>query len=104
VPSFLCSEGLGAWVAYATIAGRMRATFIHGQIFVRLTRVFVEGELQSGSVVELPRETGAHLAKVCARAAATKLSSSMATGVIHRRHREGARLAASAPRSVLRAA
>jgi len=26
--------------------------------------VFVEGELQSGSVVELPRETGAHLAKV----------------------------------------
>jgi 16S rRNA (uracil1498-N3)-methyltransferase len=31
---------------------------------VRLTRVFVEGELQSGSVVELPRETGAHLAKV----------------------------------------
>lgn len=32
--------------------------------FVRLTRVFVEGELQSGSVVELPRETGAHLAKV----------------------------------------
>jgi 16S rRNA (uracil1498-N3)-methyltransferase len=32
--------------------------------YVRLTRVFVEGELQSGSVVELPRETGAHLAKV----------------------------------------
>ena len=31
---------------------------------VRLTRVFLEGELQSGSVVELPRETGAHLAKV----------------------------------------
>ncbi len=31
---------------------------------MRLTRVFVEGELQSGSVVELPRETGAHLAKV----------------------------------------
>ena len=31
---------------------------------VRLTRVFVEGELQSGGVVELPRETGAHLAKV----------------------------------------
>jgi 16S rRNA (uracil1498-N3)-methyltransferase len=31
---------------------------------VRLTRVFVEGELQSGSLVELPRETGAHLAKV----------------------------------------
>jgi 16S rRNA (uracil1498-N3)-methyltransferase len=31
---------------------------------VRLTRVFVEGELRSGSVVELPRETGAHLAKV----------------------------------------
>src|SRR5450755_2681383 len=31
---------------------------------VRLTRVFVDGELQSGSVVELPRETGAHLAKV----------------------------------------
>ena len=26
--------------------------------------MFVEGELQSGSVVELPRETGAHLAKV----------------------------------------
>ncbi len=31
---------------------------------MRLTRVFVEGELQSGSVLELPRETGAHLAKV----------------------------------------
>jgi 16S rRNA (uracil1498-N3)-methyltransferase len=31
---------------------------------VRLTRVFIQGELQSGSVVELPRETGAHLAKV----------------------------------------
>jgi 16S rRNA (uracil1498-N3)-methyltransferase len=31
---------------------------------VRLTRVFVEGDLQSGSVVELPRETAAHLAKV----------------------------------------
>jgi len=31
---------------------------------MRLTRVFVEGELQSGSVVELPRETGAHLSKV----------------------------------------
>jgi 16S rRNA (uracil1498-N3)-methyltransferase len=32
--------------------------------YVRLTRVFIQGELQSGSVVELPRETGAHLAKV----------------------------------------
>jgi 16S rRNA (uracil1498-N3)-methyltransferase len=32
--------------------------------YVRLTRVFVDGELQSGSLVELPRETGAHLAKV----------------------------------------
>jgi 16S rRNA (uracil1498-N3)-methyltransferase len=31
---------------------------------VRLTRVFVAGTLQSGSVVELPRETAAHLAKV----------------------------------------
>jgi len=31
---------------------------------LRLTRVFLERELQSGSVVELPRETGAHLAKV----------------------------------------
>jgi 16S rRNA (uracil1498-N3)-methyltransferase len=31
---------------------------------VRLTRVFIQGELQSGSVVELPRETAAHLAKV----------------------------------------
>lgn len=31
---------------------------------VRLTRVFIQGELQSGSVLELPRETGAHLAKV----------------------------------------
>ncbi len=31
---------------------------------MRLTRVFVEGELQSGSVVQLPRETGAHLARV----------------------------------------
>src|SRR6202046_2905165 len=34
------------------------------QNYMRLTRVFVEGELQSGSLVELPRETGAHLAKV----------------------------------------
>src|ERR1700689_1009868 len=32
--------------------------------YVRLTRVFIDGELQSGSVVDLPRETGAHLAKV----------------------------------------
>src|SRR5271168_807687 len=31
---------------------------------VRLTRVFVEDALQSGSMLELPRETGAHLAKV----------------------------------------
>lgn len=31
---------------------------------MRLTRVFVEADLKSGSVVELPRETGAHLAKV----------------------------------------
>ncbi|HEY6621688.1 MAG TPA: 16S rRNA (uracil(1498)-N(3))-methyltransferase [Steroidobacteraceae bacterium] len=31
---------------------------------MRLTRVFLERELQPGSVVELPRETGAHLAKV----------------------------------------
>ena len=31
---------------------------------VRLTRIFVEGELQSGSIVDLPRETGAHLVKV----------------------------------------
>jgi 16S rRNA (uracil1498-N3)-methyltransferase len=31
---------------------------------VRLTRVFVEDELQPGSSVELPRETGTHLAKV----------------------------------------
>lgn len=29
-----------------------------------MTRVFVEGVLRSGSVVELPREAGAHLAKV----------------------------------------
>ena len=31
---------------------------------MRLTRVFVDGELQSGSALQLPRETGAHLAKV----------------------------------------
>ncbi|HTB87351.1 MAG TPA: 16S rRNA (uracil(1498)-N(3))-methyltransferase [Steroidobacteraceae bacterium] len=31
---------------------------------MRLTRIFVEGELQSGSIVDLPRETGAHLVKV----------------------------------------
>jgi 16S rRNA (uracil1498-N3)-methyltransferase len=31
---------------------------------MRLTRVFVEGALHPGSVVELPRDTGAHLAKV----------------------------------------
>ncbi len=32
--------------------------------YVRLTRVFVAGELRSGSIMDLPRETGAHLAKV----------------------------------------
>jgi 16S rRNA (uracil1498-N3)-methyltransferase len=31
---------------------------------MRLTRVFVEGRLNPGSLVELPRDTGAHLAKV----------------------------------------
>src|SRR5258707_11527023 len=31
---------------------------------MRLTRVFVEGALNPGSLVELPRDTGAHLAKV----------------------------------------
>jgi 16S rRNA (uracil1498-N3)-methyltransferase len=31
---------------------------------MRLTRVYVEGALNSGSLVELPRDTGAHLAKV----------------------------------------
>ena len=31
---------------------------------MRLTRVFVDSELQAGSVVELPAETAAHLAKV----------------------------------------
>jgi 16S rRNA (uracil1498-N3)-methyltransferase len=31
---------------------------------MRLTRVFVEGALNSGGLVELPRDTGAHLAKV----------------------------------------
>src|ERR1700761_2963000 len=31
---------------------------------MRLTRVFVQGELLSGSVVELPPDTAAHLAKV----------------------------------------
>ncbi|HXC09646.1 MAG TPA: 16S rRNA (uracil(1498)-N(3))-methyltransferase [Steroidobacteraceae bacterium] len=31
---------------------------------MRLTRVYVEAALTSGSVVELPRETGSHLAKV----------------------------------------
>jgi len=31
---------------------------------VRLTRVYVEGELSAGSIVELPRDTAAHLAKV----------------------------------------
>src|SRR5277367_6774386 len=31
---------------------------------VRLTRVYVEGELSAGSLLELPRETAAHLAKV----------------------------------------
>ena len=41
------------------------ACHIHPRaVSVRLTRVFVESQLQSGSVLELPRETGAHLAKV----------------------------------------
>jgi 16S rRNA (uracil1498-N3)-methyltransferase len=41
------------------------ACHIHPRPYsVRLTRVFVDGALQSGSVLELPRETGAHLAKV----------------------------------------
>jgi 16S rRNA (uracil1498-N3)-methyltransferase len=31
---------------------------------VRLTRVFFDGALDSGSIVDLPRDTGAHLAKV----------------------------------------
>jgi 16S rRNA (uracil1498-N3)-methyltransferase len=31
---------------------------------VRLTRVFIERDLQSGNLLELPRETAAHLAKV----------------------------------------
>ena len=31
---------------------------------MRLTRIFVESELEAGNIVELPRETGAHLAKV----------------------------------------
>src|ERR1700723_2906016 len=31
---------------------------------MRLTRVFFDGALDSGSIVDLPRETGAHLAKV----------------------------------------
>jgi 16S rRNA (uracil1498-N3)-methyltransferase len=32
--------------------------------YMRLTRVFVDGALSTGSVVELPRDTGSHLAKV----------------------------------------
>jgi 16S rRNA (uracil1498-N3)-methyltransferase len=35
-----------------------------GSPFMRLTRVFVDGELRPGSVVELARDTAAHLAKV----------------------------------------
>ena len=31
---------------------------------MRLTRVFFDGALESGSIVDLPRDTGAHLAKV----------------------------------------
>src|SRR5579872_6388597 len=34
------------------------------QMSMRLTRVFVEGELAPGSVVELAHDTAAHLAKV----------------------------------------
>src|SRR6202161_3847625 len=34
---------------------------VHG---MRLTRVYVEAALTPGSAVELPRETGSHLAKV----------------------------------------
>lgn len=37
---------------------------MHPRAHMRLTRVFVEGELNSGSLVELPRDIGAHLAKV----------------------------------------
>src|ERR1700723_2365035 len=40
------------------ISGKCRART------VRLTRVYVEGELTAGSVVELPPDTAAHLAKV----------------------------------------
>lgn len=36
----------------------------HREISVRLTRVYVDGDLRPGGVVELPRDTAAHLAKV----------------------------------------
>ena len=36
----------------------------HADSPVRLTRVYVEGDLSPGSIVELPRDTAAHLAKV----------------------------------------
>ena len=41
----------------------MNASLKHGRA-MRLTRVYVDGALLPGSIVELPRETGAHLAKV----------------------------------------
>ena len=41
----------------------MNASLKRGRA-TRLTRVYVDGALQPGSIVDLPRETGAHLAKV----------------------------------------
>jgi 16S rRNA (uracil1498-N3)-methyltransferase len=41
----------------------MNASLKRGRA-MRLTRVFVDGALLAGSIVDLPRETGAHLSKV----------------------------------------
>ena len=71
---------------------------------MRLTRVFVEGELQPGSVVELPRETGAHLAKVLRARSGDEIVLFNGDGrEFTGRHRESAAARASAPRSAPRA-
>src|SRR5450432_2038352 len=43
---------------------RQFPAYVPGPHQLRLTRVFVEAALTAGSIVELPRETAAHLAKV----------------------------------------
>jgi 16S rRNA (uracil1498-N3)-methyltransferase len=72
---------------------------------MRLTRVFIEGQLQSGSAVELPRETGAHLAKVLRARSGDEVilfngDGREFTGVIERVHGSRVSAAIGAARSV----